>query len=100
MVIVYPNGVVFADRVQKRCAERFIDLAILLPAGFVVPSVGGKVVEERPDRLVAKALIEIFEILLRKKDRTAVVFRQRFGFYLFADFVRDGSSRPAHPKIL
>jgi hypothetical protein len=55
--------------------------------------------EERPDRLVAKTLIEMFEILFREEDRAAVVFRKCFGFDPITDFLPDATSRPTYPYI-
>src|SRR4029453_958076 len=97
MIVVNPYRIIRADRIQQRYNKCFINLSILLPVGFVISSIGGKVMKQRPNRFIAETLIEIFQILLRKKDRTAAKLRQRFGSAFVTNLIPDRASRPANP---
>ena len=59
-----PQNVVRTDELQQRRAEGFIDLLVLQPVVLIVLRGRGKIVEQRPDRLVAKTFVELVEVLL------------------------------------
>jgi hypothetical protein len=55
--------------------------------------------KQQPNRFVTKTLIEIFDILLRQKNRARAKLGQRSGSDLIAHFILDRASRPANPEI-
>lgn len=62
VVVVNPQDIVRPGHFQQRRGEDIVDSLVLQPEVFVVSGVGGKVMEKRPDGLIAKALVEILEI--------------------------------------
>jgi hypothetical protein len=75
VVVAYPDGLFERAVFDHRVAERLVDLSIGPPTGVVVLCVGREVVEQRPDGLVAEALIVSLHIVSGKKDGNAVACR-------------------------
>jgi len=59
----------FYDGVTKG----FVDLLIGLPVSVFVHRIQRKIVKERPNGLITKAMIKILNVLHRKKNRMAIL---------------------------
>src|SRR4029077_18598218 len=100
MIIMYPHRIVRADGFQQSCTKGLIDPSILRPVLLVVFGIRGKVVEKRPDSLVAEALIKIFKILPGKKNRIAAKFSEGSRFNLLLRVGANRTAWPTDPKII
>ena len=72
VVIVDPQDVIGPQRGDDGVGEGAIYLLVLLPITFFVPREGGKIMEQRPDGLVAEAKIEAVHAFFRQKNRGGI----------------------------
>ena len=68
VVIMYPDNVILTRDLGHLVAEDPVDAHVGIPEVVAVYGVEGKVMEERPDRLVGEAEVEVVDIILGEKN--------------------------------
>ena len=94
-----PDPVAGPDKTDGFLGELLVDPSVGRPVGLAVGGVEGKIMEQRPDRPVGEAVIEVLDFVARKENRMAGIFRQPIPDLpaLRALGPREGDSRPADP---
>src|ERR687892_2230983 len=94
-----PQKIPGFKNLQRRLAESFIHLLVMCPILRFVARIEWKIMEQRPDRLVAKTGIEGVDFLLGKKDRIGMEAGLRLRFNPGLKPAADMPPWPANPDI-
>ena len=71
MKIVYPDNIIRLGNSSNFIGKSCVDSFISLPEIFAVYRIEGKVVEKRPDSIIANPLVVSFDIALLQRNRVA-----------------------------
>jgi len=76
VIIVDPESVIRPDQIKKSLAVTPVYIDVVRPVILAIVRVNLEIMEQGPNSLVAKSLVEFFNILLRKEDRNGAEFGQ------------------------
>ncbi len=100
MVIMDPDLIAGPDDFEGFAAEFLIDPLVGGPVTLVVDGVSGKIMEQRPDRLVGEPMVIIINLGLAEKNGTTVLFFEKaanLSLLLQTDLL-GGDAGPAEPN--
>src|SRR4051812_19872621 len=100
MIIMNPNDICGPQNVLESIAKYLVDLLVLLPKRLLINGKSWKVMEQRPDRGVAKTEIELFHLIFGKKHRIRAKGSERLTYQLSSQRHLDTTARPADPKMI
>ena len=100
MIIVNPQHVVRAQRVHHRLAENAVDVPVFLPVLLLVMRQHRKIMEQRPDGLVAETEVKPVHAFFRQKKRAGFELLFAISPHRRLMFGRNTRAGPAHPQII
>jgi hypothetical protein len=99
LVVVHPDGIIWPSQSQHGFTKFLIYRLVGLPVPFFIKRIFAEVVESRPQRAVAKALVVVADFVFRQKHGGHAVVVQLLGHVALLLGVVHKQAWPADPHV-
>ena len=99
VIVVDPHQIVRRRNFHHRIAEDIVDPLVAGPGALVVIHQGGEIVEQGPERIVAKTLVKRLDVFVREEHRGRGQLVPTMAQSLIAQLRTHGAAGPADPDV-